>query len=260
MKKTFRFVTLSEALLFTRNNRNRELDNAHLKDIKRQMSESFDTMPPITINSLTLHIIDGQHRLEAFKQLIEEGVFPPSTTIAVMFVEIPLEKELDAIIEAQAHNRSWQQADYIHSFIKNGNQNYISLDDWCRVHSLTANPKDPSRPKYRYGAIMMKGSQARATLNDGTFTVTDEELLEANKTHDEVVDIINAMGISITGTSLENMLSSWRKHRNLDKFTDVRRYIKTHSGGLRKMAKVNCSDWNTIFSNIHTSLNLKKAM
>lgn len=260
MKRLFKFVTLSEALLFTRNPRNRNIDKGHLKDIKKQMAESFETMPPITVNSVTLHIIDGQHRLEAFKQLIEEGTFHPSTTLAVMFVEIPLEKEFGAIVEAQDHTRGWNLNDYVHSYINDGNQNYIALDDWCRVHSLTANPKDPVNPRYRYGAILMLGVRGKTTLKNGTFVVTEEELAEANQVHDEVVKIIEAFGINFKGVAFENMLISWYKHRGLNKFTDVRRYIKTHCGGLRKMSMVNASDWDAVFSYISTNINLKKVV
>lgn len=258
MKKLFRFVTLAEASMFKMHPRNRAIDRKHLQKIKKQMRDSFDTMPPITVNINTLHIIDGQHRLKAFMDLCDEGVFEPGTLLAVMLVDIPVENELNAIIEAQVNTKSWAPSDYIHSYIKDGNVNYIKLDDWAKNHSLTANTVDPTKPKYRYAAIMMKGSTLRKELPNGTFTVTDKELENANVVHNEIVKLVQLFKLPMSGQWMEQMILSWFKNRGLHSFKDWTGYIRTHTGGLRKYPKATVSDWDSLFAKIHSELDLKR--
>lgn len=255
--RRFTEVTASEAQQFSFHPRNRMIDRKHLQDIKKQMEKSFSTMPAITVNILTKHVVDGQHRLEAFKQLEEEGKLHCNAKLPVMFIEIPPENELGAIIDANINSKSWAPYDYIHSYIKDGNQNYITLDDWCKTHSLTANIKDPSRPKYRYGAVMMKGVTARVELAKGQFTVTEEQLNSAHQMHNESVKLIELFGLPFAGQWVEPMLISWYKYRNLDKFSSVVSYMKRHIGGLKKLPKGTVSDWDSIFAKIHSGLDFK---
>lgn len=258
MKKLFRFVTLAEASTYKMHPRNRAIDRKHLQKIKKQMRDSFDTMPPITVNINTLHIIDGQHRLKAFMDLCEEGVFAPGTLLAVMLVDIPAENELNAIIEANINNRGWTPTDYIHSHIKNHNQNYISLDDWARSHVLTANQADPTKPKYRRAAVLIKGSTLRYELPNGSFTVTDDELKKGDTIHNEIIKICQLMGLPLSGQWMEQMILSWFKNRALHPFKEWTSYIRTHTGGLRKYPKATLSDWDALFAKIHSELDLKK--
>ena len=63
----FDSVSYEQTLAFGTNQENRAYNHAHLEKIKRQIRKSFDTMPPITINTVTNHIVDGQHRLKAYQ-------------------------------------------------------------------------------------------------------------------------------------------------------------------------------------------------
>lgn len=258
MKKLFRFVSLAEASMFKMHPRNRAIDRKHYQKIKKQMLDSFATMPPITVNSVTNHVIDGQHRLKAFLELMNEGALPQNTRIAVMFVNIPEESELDKIIAAQVNTKSWAPSDYIHSYIKDGNVNYIKLDDWAKNHSLTANTVDPTKPKYRYAAIMMKGSTLRKELPNGTFTVTDEELENATVVHNEIVKLVQLFKLPMSGQWMEQMILSWFKNRALHPFKEWTSYIRTHTGGLRKYPKATVNDWDSLFAKIHSELDLKR--
>lgn len=255
--RIYRNVSLAEASTFTFHPRNRQVDRKHLQDIKKQMMKAFAWMPPITINIRTKHVIDGQHRLEGFKQLMSEGLLDPGTLLPVMLVDIPEEEEFAAIIDANIHTRTWTPADFIHSYMKEGNINYVKLDDWAKVHSLTANLKDPTKPKYRYAAIMMKGSTLRRDLPCGNFVVTDEELERANDIHTEVVKLIELFKLPSTGQWLEGLLLSWYKNRGLDKFNDLVRYISAHAR-LRRLPNKTLSDWDAIFAKVHSELDRKR--
>lgn len=255
----FDFVTYADACKFTFHPQNRNIDRGHLQKIKAQMKESFDLIPPITVNLRTNHIVDGQHRREGYVQLIQEGELSPRTLLKVMYVDISEDEELDRIIAAQVNSKSWTPADYIHSYIKYGNIHYIKLDEWAKSHTLTANIKDPSKPKYRYAAILMKGSTLRKELPNGSFTVTDEELTKADTIHNEVIKLLNLMSKPMTGQWLEQMMLSWFKNRNLHTFTEWTSYIRTHKGGLRKLPTATVSDWDALFAKVHSELDLKKA-
>lgn len=253
---TFVYLPYSEVCKITSHPQNRNIDRGHLQKIKNQMKESFNLMPAITVNKRTGHSIDGQHRKKGYEELIKEGVLSPDTLLPVMYVDIPEDQELERIIAAQVNSKKWSPSDYIHSYIKDGNDNYIKLDDWAKAHTLTANPKDPSKPKYRYAGIMMKGSTLRSDLPCGTFVVSDEELKKADEVHAEVVKLIELFGLPFTGQWLEGLLLSWYKNRGLNTFKDYTDYIKKHPG-LRKLPKATLSDWDAIFAKVHSELDLK---
>lgn len=259
MKRFFNFITLSEAAVFNFHPKNRMIDRKHLQKIKKLMRESVEKMPAIIINTSTLHVIDGQHRLEALRQLASEGEIPWDTRIPVDYMDIPEENEYQEIVKYNINSQNWKPYDFIHAHMKEGNPNYLKLDEWARNHTLTANLKDPSKPKYRYAGIMMKGSTLRNELPNGTFEVTDEELAKADTIHGEVEKLITLFGLPIGGQWFEQMLCSWFKFRELHKFSEWTRYIRDHRKGLRKYPKATVADWNAVFSMIHSQLDLKSA-
>lgn len=115
---TFNIVSYNDTLKFGKNQENRAYNHAHLEKIKKQCISSMDTMPPITINVVTNHVIDGQHRLKAYQDLIKEGAIDPETRIKIMLVEIPIEDEKQAIIDANTNSKNWSLDDYIASYVK----------------------------------------------------------------------------------------------------------------------------------------------
>jgi len=259
MQKTLKFVTLDEASKFTFHPKGRMIDRKHLQKIKKLMQKSPDTMPPIVVNVRTNHQIDGGHRLLSIFQLVQEGTLSPNYLIPVLFIDLPVEDEFNAIVETNINSQNWKPYDFIHAHMKEGNIYYLKLDEWARNHSLTANPKDPNKPKYRYAGIMMKGSTLRNELPNGTFEVTDEELARADTIHGEVEKLIGLFSLPTGGQWFEQMLCSWFKFRELHKFSDWTNYIRNHKKGLRKWPKATVGDWNAIFSMIHSQLDLKSA-
>lgn len=255
---TFVYLPYSEVRKITSHPQNRNIDRKHLQKIKKQMRDSFDTMPAITVNKRTGHSIDGQHRKLSYEQLIEEGVLSPDTLLPVMYVDIPEDQELERIIAAQVNSKKWSPSDYIHSYIKDGNDNYVKLDDWAKAHTLTANTVDPTKPKYRRAAVLIKGSTLRNELPNGTFTVTEEELKNGDTVHNEVIKICQLMNLPLGGQWMEDMVLSWFKNRNLHPFKDWTGYIRSHTGGLRKYHKATLSDWDAIFAKIHCELDRKR--
>ena len=252
-KTIFRFVSYNETLRFKYHQRNRLIDKRHLEEIKKQVLKSLGVMPPIVVNVITGVIIDGQHRYEAYKQLIEAGLLPADTKLQVMFVSISPEEELETIINSQIHARKWSPWDYIRSYVEAGNDSYIILDAWCKTHAVCM---EGEKTKPRYAAAMMKGRNCQTELTNGSFTVTNEEVENAENIYNEIITICDILNIGTTGTWFEAMIISWYRNRKLHTFDVWRNMIKKRKERLISYPKQKVKDWEAIFSQLHQQIDL----
>jgi hypothetical protein len=94
---------------------NRPIDQAHLRKLKLSIaSRNLLELRPIIVNE-DLEVMDGQHRLEAARQL-------------GLDIYYTVEKKLvntDMIL--MNINKSWVTADFMHYYVTNGNDEYIKL-------------------------------------------------------------------------------------------------------------------------------------
>lgn len=258
MKKKYPFldfVTYEGTNKFKWHPRNRAIDRKHLQEIKKQMMVAFASMPAIIVNILTMVIIDGQHRLAAFRALIESGFFTEDTQLPVQYVYLPVEKELDEIIAAQLHQKRWTPADYIQSNIKDGNESYIKLDEFVKTHSLCI---DGNKSKPRYAAAMMKGKNCQQILLKGEFTVTDEEIKTAEEIHSELMAICSITKAGTTGTWVEAMAISWYRNRTIHSWDSWIEMFKRHHKYLISRPKQKISDWDALFAQVSAWINQEK--
>lgn len=257
MKKfiKFDFVNYEETLIFGKNQENRAYNNLHLEKIKKQCINSLDTMPPITVNIVTNHIIDGQHRLKAFQILVENKQIDVSSKIKVMFVEIPIEEEKQAIIDANTNSKNWTLEDYIASYAKANIVTYVKLDEWCKAHSLTC---DNGKSKFRYGAAIIKGKHCFSELKNGEFSFNNEELEQAEQVHSEMVEIVELFGLKGKGAWIEALAVSWKNVRNQHDFRVWIKELKAKKQRFLKMPKDNAKDWDNILAQAHLAIDKKK--
>ena len=253
--KEFRFVSYEESLQYGRNQENRLVDHSHLTKLKSQVETAHEAMPPITVNPLTNHIIDGQHRLEAYQRLIEDGKIPNTTQLKVMFVEMTIEEENEEIAQANLNSKNWSLDNFIARFIKRGVKDYVELQSWCENHTLTY---FSNKSKYRYGAAIIKGRGCSKELRDGLFTVTEEELKAAEETHKQMTEIIKLFNLKGNGAWIEALAVSWNKHKGFHTFKDWMRGLKRQKSTLMKKPMSNMKEWDTIFSLVHTKLDSEK--
>ena len=232
---------------------NRMIDENHLKSFKSYSEKRLRSMPPITVNSRTGRLIDGQHRVRAIIKMIEQGKLPKDYRFDVMFSDIPEEDERAEVISANINSKGWTQFNFIEAYMKdvddNIAQNYIMLDKWCREHQLTAPKRKKSSPKFRYGAAMMKGVSCTSILKTGEFKVTKEELDEAHKIHNELIEILRAMDRPMTGAWLEYMATAWYNARRDTDFSKFMKTLKKEPTLSRAKGKPSNSrrDWEDIF-------------
>ena len=79
---------------------NRMIDENHLKLFKSYSEKQIRSMPAITVNERTGRLIDGQHRVLAIVEMIEEGILPKDFRFDAMLIDIPEEDERTEVMDA----------------------------------------------------------------------------------------------------------------------------------------------------------------
>ena len=259
----FDLVSYEDSLKFGKNQENRALNHSHLQKIKVQCSNSFETMPPITINIITNNVIDGQHRLKAYQSLVSTGEMPKETKIKVMFVEIPVDEEKQAIVDANTNSKTWSLDDYIASYVKAGIVAYKKLEEWCESHSLccnfTKNKENGEIGKkysYRYAAAILKGKNCATDLKSASFNITDDDLKFGDEVHAEMVEISEIFKKS-SGSWVESLAISWCGIRKQHDFKTWLTEFKSKKNRYLKMPSDTKKEWDAIFAQAHMAIDKK---
>lgn len=242
---------------------NRMVDEGHIKLFIGYSERQLRNMPPITVNTRTGRLIDGQHRVRAIVKMIEQDILPNNYRYDVMLIDIPEEDERTEVINANIHSKGWTQFNYIQFYMEDVgddiSKNYKMLDDWCKDHQLTAPKRVNSSPKYRYGAAMMKGVGCSSILKNGDFKVTKEELNEAHKIHNEIVEILKIMDRLSACSWLENMAISWYNARRDTDFNKFMKVLKNESilNDVKGRPSISRRDWDYIFAYVKMQMQNK---
>lgn len=267
MSKFIKFgtVTNDETKNFGKNQENRAINHGHLQKIKAQCIANLEMMPPITINTVTNHVIDGQHRLKAFQTLVSDGTLPNDAKIKVMFVEIPVQEEKNAIVEANTNSKNWSLDDYISSYAKAGVASYKALEEWCKEHMLCykfSKDKETGEQNkiynYRYGASILTGRRCSNELKSASFTFTPEEAKKAHEIHAEMLEIIELFNLKGTGAWIEALAVTWHAYRDMHSFKDWMKELKLKKSRFLKMPKDNSKEWEAIFNTAHGAIDKKR--
>ena len=267
MKKFIKFdlVSFEETKNFGKNQENRAINHGHLQKIKTQCMVNPEMIPPITINTVTNHIIDGQHRLKAFQSLVADEALPSDSKIKVMFVEIPVDEEKTAIVEANTNSKNWSLDDYIASYAKAGIASYRALEEWCKEHVLcckfTKNKETGEQNmvyNYRYGAAILTGKRCSKELKSASFTFSDEDVSLAHEVHSEMLEIIGVFGLKGNGPWIEALAVTWHSYRRMHPFNEWLRELKNKKRSLMNMPKDNSKEWQAIFNSVNTAIDKKR--
>lgn len=251
-------LTSNDCSLITKIPIDRVVNNAHKSELRKQIASSLPLIPPITVNIVTGHIIDGKHRWEAFQECVKKGIIDANSTIDVKYVKIDNEDdERRAIIDANTHSKNWGIDDYLHSYTESGNIYYKKLEEWCKGHVLATGVK--GRPNLRYGAAMIKGKGCCSELKMGKFTFTEEELARADEIHGELLEITGIFPDLKSGAWIESAAIAWHSVRDLHPFKVWLKELKAKKTKLSDMAKQSKNDWMNIFSTIHIAIDTKAA-
>lgn len=260
----FELVNYEDSLKFGKNQENRAFNHGHLQKLKAQMLNSFSIIPPITVNTVTNHLIDGQHRLKAYQILVNDGQLPQDSKIKVMYVEIPVEYEKQAIVDANTNSKNWSLDDYIASYVKAGIVSYKKLEEWCDSHSLCCNfakQKESGdigkKYSYRYAAAILKGKNCANDLKSAVFTITDDDLTIGNEVHAEMVEICDLLKLKGNGSWLESLAISWHEIRKQHDFKTWMKEFKSKKARYLKMPTDSKKEWDAIFAQAHMAIDKK---
>lgn len=107
---------------------NRNTIRPHIKKLAESLNkQNLNQYIPIIVNE-KMQIIDGQNRLEALK-LIKQ----PVNYIVLRGTDLATVQMLNS------SSKSWTLDDYVQSYVKRNNENYIILDEFKKRHSLPLN-------------------------------------------------------------------------------------------------------------------------
>lgn len=233
---------------------NRLINRLHVAKILRALIDDYYAIPAIRVNKRTGHITDGQHRWEAYKKAIDEGLIPMDTLLRCEFLDIPEEEEIKSIIESNINSKGWQLDDFIHLYATMGVTAYVELEKWCKAHALTY---EKGKPKYRYGSAIIKGKHCGDDIKNGVFSITEAELKEADEAHNEMLDLIDRFNFKGKGPWMEAFAISWRNHRKMHPYKEWVKAMKRMENKISKMPKDNGGEWNTILSMVHTAIDIR---
>lgn len=247
---TVRDATIEMVNRFNTNRLNRDTYAAHANDIKHSIAtkDALSYISPVEVNVVTGNVVDGQHRIKAFKEAIAENLIPKDSLLKVYYLSIPKHKEIDVIKDKQ-NKRSWGMDDYVKMEIKDGNKNYILLQEFGENHELANNK---GNVKFGYSATFLNGRASYTQLRNGNLTVTAEQVKRAHILHNEIVRILDAFGLKHNGRHINAVTESWMRHRDSIDINDLvnlmtRKRDTKYAEMLLQMERQNTRQWDVIF-------------
>ena len=195
---------------------NRAVVNNHVRKFYKLMQKGrFDPMMGLVVVDIkTGTIIDGQHRVKAFMRAKEDGVY--EGPILVRFVNAPSEiGELQEYIRQFQVARKWGLEDYISANI-HGKNDLEKLRDFCLSHANLNKGGDDADVFWRKGAAIVAktgSSEYKNRLKLRNVRFTHEEWADAERTYNEVMTLMDALGKSWTDGGFEYIVNAWKKVR-----------------------------------------------
>lgn len=261
-KDYFKILSYEEVVSFGKAQRNRKVNDSHVNDFytiikgsKYQPDENGEYLVfgiiPVIVNPVTKHILDGQHRLEAFIKAYEKGDLDDKARILVGFWRIDDEDEENLItVMLNSKTKNWTIDDYMKSYSQY-KDSFFKLVGFCRSHSLchSLSKAGKEKLKYRYAAAMITGKGQQTALKSGSLSFTDEQLKLGNTIHNELLDIRKRLNLPMTGDEIEYMATEWHTQRNYVSSNEIKS-LKYLPASVREMKLSNRSDWRVMFSQL----------
>lgn len=111
--------------IFKKHHSNRDIDQNNLKRIKGSLQvKNLMQFKPILVDN-EMRILDGQHRLEAAKQL---GID--------VYYQVDEKSNAEEIILINANQKKWRKEDYLNYYISMGNIEYLKVKEFCEKQGL----------------------------------------------------------------------------------------------------------------------------
>lgn len=220
-------LTLAQAKKLNLSRFNRDVRPEHVAKILTGMTENFDLIPPIRVSTDNI-ILDGTHRLRAYLTGMEQGKLPANTTIPVIFVKSTPEEEMEFIKKTNSGTKPYILSDYVKMNMEAGSDSISKLDKWCSERELCINQKHTfNRVKYAYGAAFLLGKRSDASLKNGTFELTKEDIKTGTKIYNEINELRTILGWPSNSVRYDIWAKVWRDMRDKHSFTEWKNVFET---------------------------------
>lgn len=195
---------------------NRKINRLHANKIARAIIENSQApyIDAISVDINTYTVVDGQHRLTAFRKAWEKGV---DAELDVRFKDYPKDM-LPIIIDMNTNHKNWTTTDRVDSMKKEGNA-IDKLIKFCNddAHSLLhrINKKGVKTPTLRYASALVLGRSITQDIKDNNVKISDAQFADGDIFHNEAKAILDSLEIkSRTGGWLEHFLTAWYNVRH----------------------------------------------
>ena len=192
---------------------NRDIDEKNVAKIYKQIKDEVygsRFIPEIRVDINTMSLIDGQNKTTAFKRALKEGIV---TDVKVIYQDVP-EEYLDRLVKVLQDGKKWNNKDYFHRAIANGNTACKKIEEWCESHMELCSDRTGINRSYAMSFIY--GRRVDKEVKDLTLTINKSQLEFSEQIYSEVLGMFNAMRYK-RQNFLEGMVQSWyalRKDKN----------------------------------------------
>ncbi len=196
---------------------NRAISIPHVNEIKADITPlNWKNFSPIEVNIRTMHILDGQHRWQAFISLDDERK-SSGICLQIKFYDIPEDEELDLIRDKNTKNRNWTTKAFAESNRAMDNCKEINLlYEFCDNHEKCHKVKKDGSIGARnlgYGGAFLWGYLPGKEIKTGKFAgdkkLTKYKIDNADLLYKEVEALIKALKYEKTSTWYERFAQAW---------------------------------------------------
>lgn len=202
---------------------NREINKAHAKKIERAIEKdgSAPFIDAISVDINTYTVVDGQHRLTAFREAWSKGI---QAELDVRFKNYP-EDMLPIIIDMNTNHKNWTTNDRVKSITQEGNI-MDKLVKFCTDDShellFRKNKKGVKTPTLRYATALILGRSITQDIKENKVNISDEQFAFGHQLHKEAEAILDSLQLRTrTGGWMEHYLTAWHNIRKDRMYSDA---------------------------------------
>lgn len=211
---------------------NRNLKIAHVRSIFKSFLNG-EWIPPIFVTSEG-EVLDGQHRIAAFRMLKEKCPNNKST-LSVLVVNAG-ESALHTAIKFNSGHANWVIEDYMRAYLEKQIHGYEQLRDFVKAY-----------PEFELKAAvqLIKGKHSTKDFKEGALKISNEEYVEATKKAGALYLISEKLNTKLVFRR-DIVLAFYRMY---DKIPNIHTYLKKMSNFKVPMSESR-RDWEQAYKEV----------
>lgn len=195
---------------------NRVLKPAHVNSIYNaiKLDPLFClTMTPIEISLNSFNIIDGQHRLAAFRKLKSDE--QARKFLSVRFItNLTLDQEIDLVAKKNSNMKNWTTANYVEKNLQAENAVEIAIDEFRKICIPKCQPNQSKAEQSYAEAILFGDCVKKECRTSGFITadhydISDKNILEAKLRFDDIETVSNTILKRVANPWYRDLAKAW---------------------------------------------------